>query len=291
MNILKNEFLTVKTKSLGAELTSIITNKTGREYLWQGDPAFWKRQSPVLFPIVGSLWNGEYQNNDITYRMSQHGFARDKEFTLQNYTSDEIFYSLRSNDETLAVYPFPFELQIGYKLEENRLRVIWKVINIGDSDMYFQIGAHPAFFYIDFNNSIGDRGYFSFDKTDNLRYILIKDKGCVDPNIEYPLNLEDGLLPINTHTFDKDALILENDQVKKVSLLDRQKKPYITLYFDAPLVGLWAPKGEGSPFVCIEPWYGRCDRYGYVGEYKDRDWMNSLKKGERFEASYDIEIN
>lgn len=291
MQILKNEYLTVKIKSFGAELFNIISNKTGREYLWQGDPTFWKRRSPILFPIVGSLWNGEYRNNDIIYKMSQHGFARDNDFTLISSTSNEVFYAFKSNSETLKLYPFPFELQIGYRLIENKLTVIWKVINTGDSDMYFQIGAHPAFFYTDFDQSVQDRGYFAFDKTEDLSYTLIKDKGCVDPDTEYPLVLKDGLLPIDIHTFDKDALILENSQIKKVSLLDKQKTPYITLHFDAPVVGLWAPKGEGSPFVCIEPWYGRCDRYGYTGEYKDRDWMNHLVVGGEFTRSYDIEIN
>ena len=291
MQILKNEYLTVKVNSFGAELFNIIVNKTGHEYLWQGDPAFWKRRSPVLFPIVGSLWNGEYRNNDIVYKMSQHGFARDNDFTLISNTSDEVFYSFKSNNETLKVYPFPFELQIGYRLRGNKLTVIWKVINTGTSDMFFQIGAHPAFFYTDFDQSVQERGYFAFDKTEGLSYTLIKDKGCVDPDTEYPLELKDGLLSIDIHTFDKDALILENSQVKKVSLLDKQKRPYITLHFDAPVVGLWAPKGEGSPFVCIEPWYGRCDRYGYTGEYKDRDWMNHLEAGKEFTGSYDIEIN
>lgn len=291
MEVLNNEYLTIQVKSFGAELTSIVNNETGKEYLWQGDASFWKRQSPILFPIVGSLWNGEYRNNNIIYKMSQHGFARDNNFELISRTSDEVYYSFKSNEETIKIYPFHFELQIGYRLKKNRLYVIWKVVNTGTSDMFFQIGAHPGFFYADFDESVRERGFFAFDGIENLKYKLIKDKGCVDPDKHYLLTLEDGLLPIDINTFDKDALIFEDNQINKVSLLDKDKKPYITLHFDAPLVGLWSPKGKGSPFVCIEPWYGRCDRYGYNGDFKDRDWMNHLRKGETFETSYIIEVN
>ncbi len=50
-----NEFLQVSVKSTGAELTSIKSVKDGFQYLWQPNPQYWKRQSPVLFPIVGLL--------------------------------------------------------------------------------------------------------------------------------------------------------------------------------------------------------------------------------------------
>lgn len=113
METLNNEYLTIQVRSFGAELTSIVNNETGKEYLWQGDAAFWKRQSPVLFPIVGSLWNGEYRNNNIIYKMFQHGFARDNNFELISSTSDEVYYSFKSNEETIKIFPFPFELQIG----------------------------------------------------------------------------------------------------------------------------------------------------------------------------------
>ncbi|NDV70415.1 aldose 1-epimerase family protein [Dysgonomonas sp. 25] len=287
---LSNKRLTIQIDSMGAELSSIVNNETGQEYLWQADPAFWKRHSPVLFPIVGSLWNGEYRHEGKVYKMSQHGFARDCRFSLEQETSSAVSYLLRYDEETLAAYPFPFELRIAYKLEENKVAVIWKVKNVGESPMYFQIGAHPAFYYPDFNPADAERGYFAFDKPAGLSYNLIKEKGCVEAGIEYPLPLEeDGLLPVTSHTFDKDALILENSQVKKVTLLDKQKRPYLAMSFDAPLVGLWSQKGD-CPFVCIEPWYGRCDRVDYTGELKDRDWINRLDAGAEFQTAYIIEL-
>lgn len=287
---LKNKNISIAVNSFGAELSSIKDDRDNREYLWQADPAFWKRHSPALFPIVGGLCNGEFRNEGTVYKLSQHGFARDMEFDLLSETDNEIYFILKSNADTLSKYPFPFALTIGYRLKENGVEVIWKVENTGSNTMYFQIGAHPAFNYSDFDASDSLHAYFGFDKTENINYILLGKGGCAVPDIQYSLHLENGLLPIDNNIFAKDALIIENKQVNKVVLLDKKKKPYLSVSFDAPLVGLWSPPGKNAPFVCIEPWYGRCDREDFDGEFKDRDWVNSLEAGELFEASYSIEI-
>ena len=150
---------------------------------------------------------------------------------------------------------------------------------------------HPAFYWPDFNADTQNRGFFGFDKEEGLKYILISEKGCADPSTEYSLELTDGLLPLDTHTFDKDALIIENEQIHKVTLYTKEKKAYLSLHFHAPVVGLWSPPAKNAPFVCIEPWYGRCDRAHYTGEYKDKDWMQHLQPEETFRGGYTIEID
>ena len=289
MKTISNKQLTIQVSPHGAELCSIVAN--GKEYLWQADPAFWKRHSPVLFPIVGSVWENEYRNEGIPYTLTQHGFARDMEFTLVAEKEDEVRYRLVSNEETLQKYPFPFCLEIGYRIQGKKIEVMWEVKNTGDKEMYFQIGAHPAFYWPEFDASNSERGFFRFDKENGLKYILISEKGCADPSTEYSLELTDGLLPLDTHTFDKDALILENEQVRKVTLYNKEKLAYLSLHFNAPVVGLWSPPAKNAPFVCIEPWYGRCDRAHYTGEYKDKDWMQHLQPEEIFQGGYTIEID
>lgn len=288
MKTLSNSQLTIQVSSHGAELCSIFCN--GKEYLWQADPTYWKRHSPVLFPIVGSVWENEYRHEGQKYVLTQHGFARDMDFELVSQTANEIRYRLTDSEETKAKYPFPFTLEIGYRIENKKIEVLWEVRNTGTGTLYFQIGAHPAFYYPDFEPETTNRGYFGFDKTEGLNYILISEKGCADPKKKYPLVLTDGLLPLDTHTFDKDALILEDSQVKEVTLYNKEKKPYLSLYFDTPLVGLWSPPAKNAPFVCIEPWYGRGDRAYYTGEYKDKDWMQHLEPGEVFKGNYVIEV-
>lgn len=289
MKTISNKQLTIQVSPHGAELCSIVAN--GKEYLWQADPAFWKRHSPVLFPIVGSVWENEYRNEGIPYTLTQHGFARDMEFTLISEKEDEVRYRLVSNEETLHKYPFPFCLEIGYRIQGKKIEVMWEVKNTGDKEMYFQIGAHPAFYWPEFDASNSERGFFRFDKENGLKYILISEKGCADPSTEYSLELTDGLLPLDTHTFDKDALILENEQVRKVTLYNKEKLAYLSLHFNAPVVGLWSPPAKNAPFVCIEPWYGRCDRAHYTGEYKDKAWMQHLQPEEIFQGGYTIEID
>lgn len=289
MKTISNKQLTIQVSPHGAELCSIVAN--GKEYLWQADPAFWKRHSPVLFPIVGSVWENEYRNEGIPYTLTQHGFARDMEFTLISEKEDEVRYRLVSNEETLHKYPFPFCLEIGYRIQGKQIEVMWEVKNSGKKDIYFQIGAHPAFYWPEFDANSLERGFFGFDKENGLKYILISEKGCADPSTEYSLELTDGLLPLDTHTFDKDALILENEQVRKVTLYNKEKLAYLSLHFNAPVVGLWSPPAKNAPFVCIEPWYGRCDRAHYTGEYKDKDWMQHLQPEEIFQGGYTIEID
>ena len=289
MKTISNKQLTIQVSPHGAELCSIVAN--GKEYLWQADPAFWKRHSPVLFPIVGSVWENEYRNEGIPYTLTQHGFARDMEFTLISEKEDEVRYRLVSNEETLHKYPFSFCLEIGYRIQGKKIEVMWEVKNSGEKDMYFQIGAHPAFYWPEFDASNSERGFFGFDKENGLKYILISEKGCADPSTEYSLELTDGLLPLDTHTFDKDALILENEQVRKVTLYNKEKQAYLSLHFNAPVVGLWSPPAKNAPFVCIEPWYGRCDRAHYTGEYKDKDWMQHLQPEEIFQGGYRLSCN
>lgn len=291
MKTLSNQQLTIQVKELGAELCSIKANATGQEYLWQADPAYWKRHSPVLFPIVGAVWNNEYRHAGKSYPLSQHGFARDRVFRQTVDKPDEVRFRLDSDEETLQRYPFPFSLEIGYRLTGNQVEVLWSVRNTGSEELHFQIGAHPAFYYPDYTEDSDQRGYFAFDKTEGLEYVLIQAKGCAAPD-KYPLHLDDeGLLPLDIHTFDKDALIFEEGQLRRVALLNNKREAVITLHFTAPLVGLWSPPAKNAPFICIEPWYGRCDRVDYTGEYKDKDWMQHLQPDEQFDASYRIEVN
>lgn len=288
MEQLKNEKLTIKVKEHGAELCS-ITDSKGKEYLWQADPAFWKRHSPVLFPIVGSVWNGEFKAEGKTYKMSQHGFARDTDFTLVSKTENEVWFALDSNNATIEAYPYRFRLEIGYHLEGNTIKVMWKVENKDNKEIFFQIGAHPAFYYPNYGED-GERGYFRFDIKDSFRYLKIGEKACASL-VEHKQELDGHDLRLDIHTFDIDTFIVHDSQLKSVALLDKNKSPYLSLYFDAPVVGLWSPPTKNAPFVCIEPWYGRCDRENFTGEFRERDNVNALKQGETFSASYDIRID
>lgn len=294
MIVLTNGQVSIAVSADGAELCSL--RKGEKEFLWQADPTYWKRHSPVLFPIVGSVWENRYRIAHEEFVLSQHGFARDMEFRLLSQTEQEVWYELTEDAQTRSKYPFAFCLQIGYRLTGSSVEVFWKVTNPADRNggctMPFQIGAHPAFYFPDYETEPSRRGFFSFGEARNLNYILISAKGCVDAGTHYPLPLdEEGMMPLDVHSFDRDAFILEDGQVKEVTLHDANRHPVLRLRFpSAPLVGLWSPPGKNAPFVCIEPWYGRCDRAGFEGDYTEKDWIQLLKPGETFEGGYTIDL-
>ena len=305
---LDNGKISISVKTHGAELSSLRCGD--REYLWQADPEFWGRTSPVLFPIVGSVWNKQIRSHGKVLTMGQHGFARDMEFESTKITDSELWFRLASSPATLERFPYGFILEAGYRLSGRCVHVIWKVTNPAGSgeDLHFQIGAHPAFHWpmlTDKAISAGtaamkeeltmstERGFFRFD-TDRevLHMSSIGEGGGFDASLERDIQLEDGaFIALDTHSFEEDAMVFEHGQTRAVSLCGQDRKPYLTVrYPDAPVVGLWSCPGKNAPFVCIEPWYGRADRRGFDGPFETREWINTLKPGATFTGGYSIEI-
>lgn len=291
---ISNEKITASINKMGAELSS-LRGKSGTEYLWNADPVWWKRSSPVLFPFVGSLRNGQYQYEGCTYSMSQHGFARDMDFNLVKQTPSFLCLRLCSNSETLEHYPFPFQLEISYQLNGNSIDVLWDVFNIGEKIMYFSIGAHPAFLcpppsapFLDGKSNRRTDYSIRLDAETEICYFLLEN-GLHCPQKHY-LPLDKGCFAVTPDTFQRDALIIENGQAHKVSLAERNGNPFVTVSFDAPLFGLWSPPGD-APFVCIEPWYGRCDSLSFDGTLAERPYINSLEAGKTFHTHYVIQLD
>ena len=285
---LKNKEITIQISTHGAELKSLKDNHTGTEYMWCADPQYWGRTSPVLFPVVGAYKNNETTYQGKTYTMSQHGFARDMEFSLVSQKEDSIWFALEDTEETREKYPFAFHLELGYHITGRTVEVLWRVKNPSQETMYFSIGGHPAFYC-----PLGEEGKqtdyaIAFDAKDRVVSRLFGKGGVTDILLEYPL--EDGRLSITEKLFDNDALIIENHQAQKVALVNPAGKEYLTVTFDAPLFGIWSPPKKNAPFICIEPWYGRADHENYTGGLEEREWGNELAAGETFEASYCISI-
>lgn len=287
---LKNDSLTVSFDSLGAEMTS-IRDRNGKEYLWCGDKKYWGRHSPVLFPVVGKPRDAKFTYEGKEYAMGQHGFARDMEFTCVKQEVGEIWFALEATKETLIKYPFAFRLEIGYRLTGSSVKVIWKVTNCEEKkDMHFSIGAHPAFM-CPMNEGEEQTAYsICMNAKDKISYYFLNAENGLLRDEEHELKLEQGSHKLEESFFDESAYVIENYQVSEVSLVNPQGKAYITVSFDAPLVGIWSPEKKQAPFVCIEPWYGRCDKEDFTGTLEQREWSNQLAAGEVFEKSYDIRV-
>lgn len=284
---ISNEKITIQVDSLGAELKSLKSVPDNREYMWHGDPAYWGRTSPVLFPIVGGLKDGAFRVDGQAYSMGQHGFARDMEFQLKSQVASEIWFTLNSDEETLKKYPYPFQLEIGYELVERTVIVKWRVVSQGKTPVWFSIGGHPAFLCPIDPGTDQTQYRLVFDTKDSIVSSCIEG-GLLGKN-KKTYALRDGILPITSDLFDEDALVVEKDQAHSVSLARPDGQPYLTVEFDAPLFGIWSPPKKKAPFICIEPWYGRCDSVDFAGEFKEREWTQQLSEG-TFEAAYRITI-
>jgi galactose mutarotase-like enzyme len=291
--IIQNDKICATIDLHGAELTSLKKQGSEEELIWTADKDYWGRHAPMLFPIVGKVWNSEYRVGDKIYRLSQHGFARDLNFTALCQDSDSVVLALESNDDTLKVYPYKFRIEATYRLEENTLVVEWRIKNPGSETMYFQIGAHPGFNYRDFDKNDFIHGYFRLIQAEEpvSRLIIgqLTPEGYRSDNAGMIELDSDAMLPITPGLFAADALVLEEHQIDQVILYDKDCTPYIALETeDAPVWGLWSPPGKNAPFVCIEPWMGRCDCHGYEGSIEGRDYINKLEPGKSTAFTYRI---
>ena len=285
---LRNEQLSIIVSEKGAELQS-IKDANGKEYLWQADPNFWPRHSPILFPIVCSVNNDTYRVDGKEYHLPRHGVARDTEFKLIAHSERKVTFALQSSEETKKVYPYDFTLSISYVLDGNKIGVIWHVHNTDTQEIHFQIGGHPAFNVPDMKAGENQYGRIRLDNEESLDGL----KSYIDGShemIEVPVEAEQGVIEFTDNTWRNDSVKIHKSQVHRAELLGSDGEPEVTVDFRTPVIAFWSPYQKNAPFVCIEPWYGLGDPRGFEGEFKDKPLMNHLQPGASFMSRYDITI-
>jgi galactose mutarotase-like enzyme len=112
---LENDILKIGIRQKGAELATVFNKKTQLEYMWDADPAFWGKSSPVLFPIVGTLRDDVFRFKQKEYSLPRHGFARDLPFETADRQKEGATFLLKSTKESMTKFPFNFELRLMYK--------------------------------------------------------------------------------------------------------------------------------------------------------------------------------
>ena len=286
---LENEFLCVEIAEMGAEVTRIYDKTEDNEILWEGNPVYWKRHSPVLFPNVGKTYKNRVLINGTQYPTSQHGFARDNVFTCIEAAKERASFMFRSSEETKEVYPFDFELHINYKLNKKELTVEWQVKNCGDETMYFTIGGHPAFRFAKPEETKADY-VLKVPGKEKLEYVLIDIScGCANVDEVHTLQLSEETYPLSDELFAKDALVVDNGQIEEAWLCHKDGTPYVGVRSEGfPNYGIWSV--EGASFVCLEPWMGRCDNVGFNAELSEKPNVNKVEAGEKFIKDYTIVV-
>ena len=286
---LENDFLCVEIAELGAEVTRIYDKETGNEVLWNGNPKYWKRHSPVLFPNVGRTWQNTVLINGVKYPTSMHGFARDTVFTCIKSATDSVTYMMRSSEETKEVYPFDFELHITYYLRGKELEVEWEVKNRSEDTMYYTIGGHPAFWFSGSEETKEDY-ILKFPGKKTLQYVRPSlETGTALVDQVYTLELDNETCSINDEMFAQDALIFDDGQVEEIWLCHKDGSPYVGMRCPGIIsLGVWSVKN--APFVSFETWAGRCDDYGFDKDISEKRGINKVESGKTLVKSYTIVV-
>ena len=278
---ISNSTISASINHSGAELFSLKHNNN-KEYIWEGNPEFWGKHSPILFPIVGTLKNNTYTIDKKEYQLTRHGFARDMEFQLLEKTNNSAVFSLESNTETLKIYPFHFELQLIYSIENTTLNIEYVVINKGETKMPFSIGAHPAIALPqNFENYA-----FEFEKEETLKFNLLEND--LISNKTSILETEKNIVPLNYKLFENDALVFKTLESNSLTILENSK-PYVKVDFeDFPSLGIWTK--NQAPFICIEPWFGYSDTAENSGDLFQKEGILVLDEEETFHSKFSIKI-
>ncbi len=276
-----NNTLSAVINAKGAELFS-LKNKNSKEFMWEGNPEFWGKHSPVLFPIVGTLKNNTYLYNDVSYNLPRHGFARDMVFEVIEHAENKAVFALCSSVETKKVYPFDFELKISYTLLDNKLEIGYQISNKNNFELPFSIGAHPAFAL---PNNFEDYS-LAFECQENLTSYELQDD--LLSNKTNSIILEKNQLPLNYSLFEKDAMIFKKLKSRTITILDNNN-PFLRVDFNGfENLGLWTK--TNAPFICIEPWLGYSDTIETSGKLIEKEAIHFIRTKKEFECSFCIEI-
>lgn len=279
---IENEYMKVGVKENGCELTSVYSKTDNYEYLWQGDESIWYGQSPILFPIVGRLIDDKYSLDGKEYFMPKHGFARKSMWKLLHKDDDSMSFILSENEDTLKNYPYQFDLIVSYLLNGTKLSVSHSVVNKNDTDMYFSLGAHPAF-----NCNVGDKLVFEENETLSTEKIDLVNSLRL-PETFPVLNNEKEII-ITEDIFNEDALILHGIKSENISLIHADNKHTVKFNLgNAPYLGIWAK--PAAPYVCIEPWYGVNDSFEKKDDISKKDAINKLAAEEIFTFTWEAQF-
>ena len=288
---LSNELLNIKVKAKGAELCEISSTKNNRQFMWHADPKVWGSYAPNLFPIIGSMKDDSYFFNGKTYHMPKHGFVRHNEaIKLVGQTENSLTFSLKQNGQLSEWFPFNFEFSLKYTLTENTLTLTHTVRNLGDSEMYFSIGGHPAFKCPFYDNENYTDYHLEFEHLETAEsYLLDMPTGLVTEKTKTVFDTK-NTINLKPDLFNEDALIFKDLTSRKVALVSKTYGEILNVSFnDFNYLGIWAK--PNAPYVCIEPWLGIADTVNTNQQLTEKEGIIKLEANKTFTASYSIQIH
>ncbi len=287
---IENDFLKVSVNELGAELHSVIVKKSNRQAIWQaGEEGYWPRQAPILFPHCGCLPHNKFTHNGKEYTSSQHGFLRDKTFALVSNTGDSVTLASKSDDETKVKYPFDYEVQITFSLNDNMLTHQVKVLNLCKEDMYFNVGFHPGF-----NCPFDDKHTFEdydivFEQKETPRAIEYNFETGFNKQSYETLFENSNVWPCKNEMFDNDSKAIDNLKSKWVRIVEKDTGRYINVDVEGfPYTIFWSCLAKPVKFICVEPWDGINAMQGASYELKEKYLVKTLQPQKEYITKLNI---
>lgn len=289
LHTIQSDILRADINSVGAELFSIYSKQTGKEYLWQGDSVWWSGRAPILFPIVGAMKDNSYIYNSKIYHMPKHGLVRRAKFDVAAAESSKIVFEYSDNEETQGLYPFEFLFQAIFELTDSMLSVSYRVENRNKCPMYFSLGSHEAYRCPRENGESFEDYYLEFEKDGIYTGETVTDKGLISG--ETYTVIEDGrIIPLAYNLFEKDAIIFKNVPSSRIFLKSKKTSDTVEVaYQDAPHLAIWTK--VGAPFICIEPWHGIPDDAEHKGRVEVKSGIITLDAGSDFMWTHTITIH
>jgi galactose mutarotase-like enzyme len=269
----QSDWITIRSTGLSATIDpqgaqlSRLRDADDRDLQWQGDPAIWAGRAPLLFPIVGMLVGGQYRSGGHSYSLPRHGFARNRRFGVTQSGPAGATFTLSADEHTLAVFPFQFELEVNFAVEDATLAVTSWIRNCGSEDMPASLGYHPAFVWPLPYGAARAAHFIEFEADEPAPLRCLDGNGLLTPQ-RLPTPVRNRRLTLRDELFVADALIFDQVASRTVTY-GSDVGPRIAVSFPGvPYLGVWTK--PGANFICIEPWHGIADPQGFSGELRDK---------------------
>lgn len=279
---ISNGILTASFASLGAELMSL--KKDNVEYLWQGNPEYWRGRAYNLFPTCGKMWEDKYTFKGKVYPLKNHGLIRYTECSVYEQKRDRITFILESNPDTMKIYPFNFKYFAEFSLNGNTLTSKYTAINTGNEDMYCTFGGHPGF-NVPLDNGEFNDYYVEFGKECHPEEVIFEE----GRSVPYPIR-ENKYIDLSHSLFDNDSIFFKN-AADSITLKSNKSDRSVTVYYpDMKYIGIWHVPKTDAPFVCLEPWCGSPALNGGYSDLETMADMFKLSPNTQKSVSFDIII-
>ncbi len=229
---------------VGAELVSLRHDRIG-EFIWQAQSDAWRRSAPVLFPVVSHYPRGLVLLGDRPMDLPPHGFAPSSAFEVLEVTDHSCRLRLGSSPDTLAAFPYRFELSVDFTLDAEGLTQVLRVRNPdAEIELPYMLGAHPGFNWP--LPAAGPREAHRLHFAD------------AEADRTQPL----GAAPVPAYRFDGRVVVPSDidfstahglPDIASRSVRFGTAATHVTLDFEGfEQFALWS-RGV-APFLCLEPW-------------------------------------